>query len=331
MHVITATRRTDVVATIAGLVTVTLWGSAFVGIRAAGETFSPGPLALGRPGQQRDSGLRRADPPRAGAARAGPVGHRRLRGALARYLQRHAQRSRTACRRGYGGDDHQHRADLDRGPRGSLSPRGLSAPAVRWLRGGFRRLRPDRRRRGRLRTAFRSGRRPVHRGGVRLRGRRRRAETGAGARSALPGDLDRVCRGYYRVLAVRTCSRDGRCERERGRDRLDDLSRRCSDCAWLRDLGHRPSANDRGPPGLAHLPDSAGGDRARMGGPGRDAATAGGRRRRPVPGRGSHSPAARALAARRTRWSRSATFVARRAASAYATAAAGRSPPSSCR
>ena len=39
---------TDVAALIAGLVTVTLWGSAFVGIRAAGETLSPGPLALGR-------------------------------------------------------------------------------------------------------------------------------------------------------------------------------------------------------------------------------------------------------------------------------------------
>jgi drug/metabolite transporter (DMT)-like permease len=45
---VTATRRTDVVALIAGLVTVTLWGSAFVGIRAAGEAFSPGALGLGR-------------------------------------------------------------------------------------------------------------------------------------------------------------------------------------------------------------------------------------------------------------------------------------------
>lgn len=38
----------DVVALIAGLVTVTLWGSAFVGIRIAGQTFAPGSLALGR-------------------------------------------------------------------------------------------------------------------------------------------------------------------------------------------------------------------------------------------------------------------------------------------
>ena len=45
----------------------------------------------------------------------------------------------------------------------------------------------------------------------------------------------------------------------------------------------------------------------------------------------SDTSVARARAAWRTRWSRSATFVARRAASAYAAAAAGRSPSSSCR
>lgn len=43
-----ATRSGDVAALIAGVVTVTLWGSAFVGIRAAGGAFSPGALALGR-------------------------------------------------------------------------------------------------------------------------------------------------------------------------------------------------------------------------------------------------------------------------------------------
>lgn len=40
--------RTDVAALVAGLVTVTVWGSAFVGIRAAGEALSPGSIALGR-------------------------------------------------------------------------------------------------------------------------------------------------------------------------------------------------------------------------------------------------------------------------------------------
>ena len=41
-------RVADPAAIIAGLVTVCLWGSAFVGIRAAGGTFSPGALAIGR-------------------------------------------------------------------------------------------------------------------------------------------------------------------------------------------------------------------------------------------------------------------------------------------
>ena len=43
-----AAARTDVAALAAGLVTVTLWGSAFVAIRDAGQTLSPGSLALGR-------------------------------------------------------------------------------------------------------------------------------------------------------------------------------------------------------------------------------------------------------------------------------------------
>jgi drug/metabolite transporter (DMT)-like permease len=38
----------DIAALVAGLFTVTLWGSAFVGIRAAGAAFSPGSLALAR-------------------------------------------------------------------------------------------------------------------------------------------------------------------------------------------------------------------------------------------------------------------------------------------
>jgi drug/metabolite transporter (DMT)-like permease len=43
-----APSRPDVAALVAGLFTVTLWGSAFVGIRAAGAAFSPGSLALAR-------------------------------------------------------------------------------------------------------------------------------------------------------------------------------------------------------------------------------------------------------------------------------------------
>jgi drug/metabolite transporter (DMT)-like permease len=44
----TTEAKTDWLALVAGLVTVTLWGSAFVGIRAAGEGLSPGSIALGR-------------------------------------------------------------------------------------------------------------------------------------------------------------------------------------------------------------------------------------------------------------------------------------------
>lgn len=40
--------RIDVPAVAAALITVTLWGSAFVGIRSAGHAFSPGSIALGR-------------------------------------------------------------------------------------------------------------------------------------------------------------------------------------------------------------------------------------------------------------------------------------------
>ena len=43
-----APARPDTAALAAGLFTVTLWGSAFVGIRAAGTAFSPGSLALFR-------------------------------------------------------------------------------------------------------------------------------------------------------------------------------------------------------------------------------------------------------------------------------------------
>jgi drug/metabolite transporter (DMT)-like permease len=43
-----AATRTEVAAVVAGLITVSLWGSAFVGIRDAGQTLSPGSLALGR-------------------------------------------------------------------------------------------------------------------------------------------------------------------------------------------------------------------------------------------------------------------------------------------
>jgi drug/metabolite transporter (DMT)-like permease len=41
-------RRDEIIALAAGLVTVLLWGSAFVAIRAAGESLSPATIGLGR-------------------------------------------------------------------------------------------------------------------------------------------------------------------------------------------------------------------------------------------------------------------------------------------
>src|SRR5215510_14047742 len=43
-----AVRQSDAAGLIAGLVTVLVWGSAFVGIRAADASLSPGSIALGR-------------------------------------------------------------------------------------------------------------------------------------------------------------------------------------------------------------------------------------------------------------------------------------------
>jgi hypothetical protein len=50
----------DVPALGAALVTVTLWGSAFVAIRDAGQALSPGSQAAGQPGRPRRRGRRLA-------------------------------------------------------------------------------------------------------------------------------------------------------------------------------------------------------------------------------------------------------------------------------
>ena len=290
---VTATGRTDVVAVIAGLVTVTLWGSAFVGIRAAGEAFSPGALGLGR--LLVSSAILGV----VALVRREPVPRGREVLAIAAYgvlwLGVYSVTLNAAERH------------VDAGTAAMIINTGpilIAVLAGIFLREGF----PHRLFAGcavafggcvligvaALGSGSRSGL------GValcivaasRLRGRCRGAETGACTRAAIPGDLDWLRRGYHCLPAVRPCSGDGRCACGRGRDRLDDLSRRCSDRAWLRDLGHRPSANERGPDGVAHLPDSAGGDRARMGGPRRDTAVAGRWRRRFVPGRGRPCPTA---------------------------------------
>src|SRR3954468_21846586 len=79
----------------AALTTVTLWASAFVGIRAAGHDLSAGALTLARllvgPRGARRPGPR---PPRDAAATRRPAPPDRLRRAVVRHLQPRAQRGR---------------------------------------------------------------------------------------------------------------------------------------------------------------------------------------------------------------------------------------------
>ena len=119
--------RTDVAALAAGLVTVTVWGSAFVGIRAAGDELSPGALALGRllvcSAVLGAAALVRREPL---PLRRDFLAHCDVRRALARALQRRPQRGRTARGRGDGGDARRNGADPHRRARqGSSSGEGF--------------------------------------------------------------------------------------------------------------------------------------------------------------------------------------------------------------
>ena len=85
--------RTDVAALLAGLVTVTLWGSAFVAIRDVGKSISPGSVALGRLLVSLvvlglAAAIWREPLPRS----ARPAPDRHLRRAVPRRLQLHAER-----------------------------------------------------------------------------------------------------------------------------------------------------------------------------------------------------------------------------------------------
>ena len=138
----------------------------------------------------------------------------------------------------------------------------------------FVRRRRDRLRHHAVRRQVRPGRRPLHRRGVRLRRRGRRAEARARTRVGVPGDVDRARRRHDRVPAVRADARDRGRERRCRDDRLDGVSRRRADGARLRDLGVRAAAHQRGPNGIAHVPGPADRDRPRLGRARRDAAVA---------------------------------------------------------
>src|SRR4051795_3843895 len=189
----------------AALVTVTLWASAFVGIRSAGRAIGAGPLSLGRlvvagavlgaiVAVRREALLPRADLPRL------VLFALLWFGAYNVITQR--RRAPGRCR--HGGDAREHRSRVHRAARRRPPPRGLPADAARRRRGRVRRR--DRHRRGdvRARRAGRMGRGAVHRGGTRLRRWRRRPEAAARADLRPSGHVPRLRRRRDRVPAIRT-------------------------------------------------------------------------------------------------------------------------------
>ena len=285
--------RTDVAALAAGLVTVAAWGSAFVGIRAAGETLSPGPLALGR------LIVSLAVLGSVAAIRREPLPGRRDLLWIAAFgvlwLAVYSVALNEAERR------------VDAGTAAMLVNTGPILIAI--LAGIF------------LREGFPPG---LFAGcavafcGVVVIGL---ATAESGARSGLGVVLCIVAALAYSVAVVvqkpvlarvssfqvtwlgrrrsdrrlpavragaRNRGRQGRCVD----DRLDDLPRCRADRPRLRDLGVRPSANERRPHGVDHVPGPARGHPARLGGAGRDAAVARGGRRGAVPRRGRACAAA---------------------------------------
>src|SRR3954470_21023856 len=95
-------------------VTVLLWSSAFVALRAAGRAL-PRP-ADARPAERRSDRARWAAARSRGgpAAALGVAARRALRPALVRHLQRLAGGGRAARRRRNRGDAREHRTDPDR-------------------------------------------------------------------------------------------------------------------------------------------------------------------------------------------------------------------------
>ena len=147
-----------------------------------------------------------------GAARAVPAARRpaaadRLRRALARRLQHHAQRGRAADRRRHGLDARQRRAGADRGAGRRAAEGRLPAPPADRLRDRVRRGRRDRARdvgrqlgRGRRRGALRDGR-------AGLRRRRGGPEAAAGAHRRAADHVPGLRRRGRRVPAVRAPAR----------------------------------------------------------------------------------------------------------------------------
>lgn len=288
----TVARTADVPALIAGLITVTAWGSAFVAIRAAGHTLPPGALALGR--LVVSTAILSAGPPGAAATTARSAADRRLRHRLARRLQHRAQCGRTPGRRRHSGDDHQHRALADRPARRAAPARGVPARAVLGQCHRIDRLRRDRSGDDTTRDALCTGHCPLPGRGTGLRGSGSPAETGTDPGATVPGDLARMRGRHHRLPAVRADARHRRRQSRPGHAWMDHLPRRCSHRTGLRNLGVRAAPRRRRAHGHAQLPDPGGGHHARLGSTSRTTTMARHRRRGTLPrGRLSRPPANR--------------------------------------
>ena len=194
-----STRRAELPAIAAGVTTVVLWASAFVGIRDAGEDISAGALALGRLGVASlvlgVFVVARREPliPRARHLRPA-----RLRAALVRGLQRRAQRGRAPRGRGHRGDAREHRPGADRPARGPVAGRGVPAHAPHRLRDRVRRRGGDRP--GHLlgRAHRELGHRALPDRRPHLRGRGDRPEAAARAQQRAGRHLAGLLRGHGR-------------------------------------------------------------------------------------------------------------------------------------
>ena len=228
------------------VVTVVLWASAFVGIRAVGPSFSPGSLTLGRlaiaavvlglvvlPQTPEEP-----QPP------PGPrmVAHPGLRRHVVRRLQRRPERRRTPARRRHGRPADQRQPDPG-GHHGRGDPQGGLPPLA-----DHRQPRRVRRRRGdraRFRAAVHGGRRrgaAVPAGGGPRRGECDRAEAGPAEVPRRPGHLVRNHGRRASAACPSAASWSPNCRRPRCRRRW----------GWSTSASSRPRS--RSPPGPTRCP-----------------------------------------------------------------------------
>ena len=247
--------RQETLALAAALVTVVLWASAFVGIRAAGEELAGGPLALARllVAGVALGGLLALRP--SALPGRGDIGRLVICGVLWFGIYNIAL------------NEAERRIDagtaamlVNVGPvfiallAGAVLHEGFPRTLLVGMRGRLLRRGADRRRDRRRRPDAELGR-----GAVRARrrdvGRRRRgAEAAARAQLAADGHVPRLPGRRRRLPPLRAVDGRPARRRERGHDRVDRLPRRGAHGDRVHDVGLRAVAHERRPDGLDDLP-----------------------------------------------------------------------------